>query len=257
MKIRFPKALAAVFLFLFIAGMSSSLQAQFTGTLEINRYRIHETGEHSLKDNFNLSLNPDRILLSSGNDTAIDMMGAFNANRLIIRHDYEDFVFLGSRSEAILLKKDELLSMVNLMKNVRGLSQDPAEQGADTEMQFEETSETDAINGYQAQKWLMHSENKQEVFHVWLTDGLQVNWGVLSEDWLTDLTLFSDLPFAEWMGTGRTPVKVERYENERLTDRIVLENIRERQLPSGYFEIPEEAEVINFQQLLIRRMSGR
>ncbi|MEX0772092.1 MAG: hypothetical protein WD038_02940 [Balneolales bacterium] len=240
---------------LFCAGISTA-SAQFEGTLEINRYSVSENGNESLNASHNLSLSPTNILFSKSEDAeALDMMGAIEASSIIIRHDAEDFVFMGNRSEAVVLKKEELLSMISLMNNVRGMGD--KEQNADTGLELTQTSETKNIDGYDAQKWLMQSEDSDEVFHVWLTEEINIEWGLLSEPWLTDLTLFSDLPFADLMSQGKTPIQVERFVNDTLTDRFSLENIEEKNLPNNHFDIPEGTEVVNFQQLLMKRMSGR
>lgn len=244
--------------FIIFAGVSAA-SAQFEGTLDINRYSVSSDGDESLKANYNLSFNSDRILFSNAEGAEdLDMMGAIEANRIIIRHDSEDFVFLGRRPEAVVLKKEELLTMIRLMENVKGLNQeDEEQQNVDIGVEFTQTSETKAINGYRAQKWLMQNENSNEVFHVWLTRDINIEWGLLSEPWLTDLTLFSDLPFAEWMSQGETPILVERFVEEKITDRVAIENINQRNLGNGHFDIPSGVEVLNFQQLLMKRMSGQ
>lgn len=251
----YPKIILAGFVILFVAGFSYA-SVQFEGILEINRYSVSENGDEKLKDNFRLSLSPDRILFS-GDGKSLDMMGAIEANSIIIRHDVEDFVFLGNSSEAVVLRKQELLSMINLMKNVKDMNRNNNDRQVTTPVpEFIQTPETKRINGFSTRKWLMESENSTEVFHVWLTEEININWGLLSEPWLTNLTLFSDLPFAEWMREGKSPIQVERYENELLTDRISIENIEEKRHPRNHFDIPAGTEVINFQQLLMKRMSG-
>ncbi|MEX0684660.1 MAG: DUF4412 domain-containing protein [Balneolales bacterium] len=248
------KAILTGFILLLVAGLSET-HAQFNGTLEINRYRVSADGEEKLEGNFNLSLSPTRILFSN-TEKSLDLMGAMDASSIIIRHDREDFVFIG-KNEGIVLKKQELLSMISMMENMKGINQGN-QQGGESSYKFTETSETKTINGYKAEKWLMESDTPDEVFHVWLTEDLEINWGLLSESWLTNLTLFSDLPFSEWMKNGITPVQVEKYENETLTERVTMENIQERDLPAGHFEVPSGIEVLTFQQLIMKRMnSGR
>ncbi|MEX2640613.1 MAG: hypothetical protein WD266_07985 [Balneolales bacterium] len=253
----FPRLLSGLLILAF-TGIAPA-HAQFEGTLEINRYSVTQSGEQNLENSYKLSLSPDHILLSGAeNAKTLDLMGAIDAHSIIIRQQKEDFVFLGNRSEAVVLKKQELLSMVKLMENMQGMNQGgQAQQKEEMDREFEPTSERRRINDYQAQKWIMRSKESSEVYHVWLTEELAINWGMLSESWLTDLTLFSDLPFTEWVGDGKTPVLVERFVNGQLSDKISLEAVRKRNLSENHFNIPAGTEMVNFQQLLLKRMSGR
>ncbi|MEX0779874.1 MAG: hypothetical protein WD491_01485 [Balneolales bacterium] len=251
-----PKVIIGSLAFLLFAGISTA-SAQFEGSLEVNRYSISQDGSEDLKANYNLSLSPERILFSNAEGAkAIDMMGAIEANAILVRNDIEDFVFLGNRSEAVVLQKKELLSMISLMENMKGMNESNSSQGTNSKKRFAETSETQTIDGYSAKKWLMQTAGSNEVFHVWLTDEMNIEWGLLSEPWLTDLTLFSDLPFTEWMSKGQSPILVERFVGDVLTDRIAMENIEQKSIPGNRFDIPEGTEIVTFQQLLLQRMSG-
>src|SRR5690606_32636386 len=91
------------------------------------------------------------------------------ARDVLIRLDREDFIFLISDTEAVVLRKQEL----QLMMNMAGMAQGTAGQ-PDPGLSVAETSETRTIHGYAARKIIMTNAAEQLEYHAWVTDDVDI-----------------------------------------------------------------------------------
>ncbi len=242
-------------LFLFTAQLSWS-QDYFTGSIEISGYSINEDGEEEFNDRLILMMDPDRLLISDfeGIDE-LDQLTNDSITYALIRHDNRDIVLYGGSNKALKIENDQIEALINMMGNLQQQIEEESEQ--QDELEFSETGETKDINGYRASKWVITDRTEDVTHHVWLSDGLRINWGLIAEDWLAQLSGYSEMPVQQWMRDGNTPLVVERYEGEQLKNIIRMDRINEDEITESRLDVPENLEVVNLQQLIMEQFGGQ
>lgn len=246
-----------IFLSLFLLSAQLSwAQDYFTGTIEIRGYGINEAGEEELSDRLILMMNPDRLLISEfdGIDE-LDQLTNDSISYALIRHDNRDIVLYGGGNTALKIENDQIEALINMMGNLQQQIEEESEQH--DQLDFSETGETKNIEGYRVSKWIITDQEEDVTHHVWLSDELRINWGLIAEDWLAQMTGYADMPLQEWMRDGNTPLVIERYEGDQLKDIIRMDRIAHNEVTASRLEIPENLEVVSLQQLIMEQFGGQ
>ena len=172
--------------------------AQFEGKITFNSYNYSSEGVEHKDDNFTLFITPDRILLQG--EKEYGFMESIQTEGVLVRLDFEDFVFLTGDNEALKISKSDITSMMNMFGN--GQNATKTAEKADN-VNYERTGESATIHGYEADKFIFRdNEEPNEHTEVWMTNQLDVNWGMLAESWSgsADMYFGVDDRFDGWVG---------------------------------------------------------
>lgn len=242
--------LLSVFL-LFIVSVQSS-KAQFEGKIQYGSYDITSDGTRENVDDFTMYVTKDRILLQGSNE--YEFMGSIKTEGILVRLDYEDFVFLAGDKNAMKISKNDITSMMKMFGN-NGSTQKELEEA---DIDYETTGEEEDILGFNTEKFVFrNAEDKNRHSIVWMTREIDINWGMLAESWGSSAGakigngLPTDLLFKE----NYFPLKMESYKNERLEGITEVTDISRSSVARGMVQVPSGVRVLSFQDYLFQKMS--
>lgn len=245
---------ALFFLALVFAIPQLSVAQSFTGTIEINSYQV-ENGEETAESGFRMMMNPDRVYIDGIG--GIDDLEEFTQTEItyaLFRHDYEDIIFYGGGDKAIQIENEQVEALINMMGNLQQQIEEEGDEHQQTG--FNETSEQQTIAGYSTTKWIITDADGSEV-HLWMSDEITMNWGILTQDWIADLAGYSELPIRQWISEGKTPLLIENYEGGQMKNFIRMDRIAEGEYDSRRLEAPGDKELVNLQQIIMEQFGGQ
>ncbi|MDZ7689969.1 MAG: DUF4412 domain-containing protein [Balneolaceae bacterium] len=251
--------LFVVSMLLFI-GMGTPAAAQFEGKIVFDSYDVSSDGNRNQEDQFSLYLTQDRILLEGNNQ--YNFMGPIQTEGVLVRLDFEDFVFLTGDQSAMKISKQDINSMMNMF----GSGKSPQSQSRESdvsidknsEVNYERTGETQMIQGYKCEKFVFTDEdNANNHAEVWLTNEIKINWGMLAEPWgNTDIDMMGDrLSFNLIFEEGMFPLKIEAYESDVLTQVTEVSEVNKSDIARAMVQIPQGVKVLSLQDYLFNKMS--
>ncbi len=238
-----------------ISGTSTLQPSPFEGNIVLSRYTVSTDGTKDLASRTSMTVHPGYMLLQQAEGGAVDLFGDIRAEGVLVRQQREQFVFFTTDKKAVYLNKQELQQMITMLEAMQGGNSSLPSQPP--EVTLEQTDERKTIRGYPARKWLVKAEDSLAEWHIWVTGELFIPWGMLAESWLIRQTFFSGLPAKEWVENNRLPIRAELWNAGILAEVVAFEEIAEQSIPVSEFQIPDDYEQINFQQLLFNRMRNR
>jgi hypothetical protein len=238
---------------LMVACFTQPATAQFEGKITFSSYDYSAQGTEEKQDEFTMFLTPDRILLQG--DKKYDFMGSIQTEGVLVRLDFQDFVFLTGGEKALKISKTDITSMMNMFDNGGRKSKEVADKSEDID--YERTNETATIKGYACEKFVFYDEeNENDHTEVWMTKDLDVNWGMLAESWSGNAeAIISSLPTDLVFQEKYFPLKVEVFQNDKLTSRMEATDVSESSIARAMVQVPSGVEVLNFQDYLFQKMS--
>lgn len=245
MKKYSPLLLSSLF---FIVSADIAL-AQFEGKVVYNSYEVKSDGQKVKNDNFTMFVTPDRILLQG--DNSYEVMGNIKTEGVLIRLDYEDFVFLTGDDKALQISKADITSMMNMFGGNK-------HSGSGTEIDYEKTGITRAISGHNCEKFIFSEAGDENNYtEVWMTRDLKFNWGMLAEPWGEQIEgmVSGDFPVTLIFKEGYFPVKIDSYQNGRLKAVTEAEEINPSSIAKAMVQIPSGVSVLSFQDYLFQKLS--
>ncbi len=243
------KRLLSTFSLLLIFAVTASAQ-NFTGTFELNRYVV-EDGNENQTGTLKLTVGSERIFLDAvGGVEPIEQFTNTSLNHALIRHDHRDIVLYGDDEKALKINNEEIEALVNMMDNLQQKVEEGQEHHA--ELEFNQTGEIRDIQGYQTEKWILDGGDG-ETYHVWLSDQLSINWGLLADDFIMKMAGAQNLPVQQWLQDNKTPLLVERYEGDTLAESMKIENISDGSVDQAKLDTPEGKQLVTVQELMMQR----
>lgn len=235
----------------FTAGLSSA-EAQFEGQIVFDSYDVESDGSRKQSDQFILYVTSDRILLDGSNE--YNVIGSIKTEGVLVRLDFEDFVFLNGDETALKISRQDITSMMGMFSN--GNSGNRADR--DHKVNYRKTGETRVIKGYTSEKFVFSDEDNPDAHAVvWMTDDLDINWGMLSEKWgNSELdVLADDLSFNLIFQEGYFPLALEAYESGKLREITEAVQVSESSIARAMVQVPTGIKVLSFQDYLFSKMS--
>lgn len=242
-----------VFLGVMLAFFNTPAVAQFEGKIVFNSYEVNSDGAQNQNDQFSMYLTRDRILLEGKNQYSV--VGSIQTEGVLVRLDFEDFVFLTGDQSAMKISKKDIDAMMNMFGNGNATN---GNASMDHQVDYKRTGETQQINGYNCEKFIFtDQENPNDHAEVWMTNELNINWGMLAEPWgNSELNVLGDqLSFDLIFNQGYFPLKIEGYESGTLRQVTEIEEIEESDVAKGMVQIPQGVKVLSFQDYLFNKMS--
>lgn len=209
MKLRFLFCL--VFIMMLV---QRSAIAQFEG--EISFLVSNPNHQNNQPVKMDMTFTPNRIFIDS--NVSMDVMAGLRAKGVLVRHDKQDFVVITDQDEGLQVAKKDLESLVNLMNQMKGREEKVSSKPFPWEDRLVETGEEKEIQGYQASQFILKGETDGEYVSVWLSDDIDVDWGLLSDAWyaIGSKQIDQEVPIEIVMNDQSFPLLVESYENDQL-----------------------------------------
>jgi hypothetical protein len=221
----------------------------FTGSFTLNTHQIDANGNKANERNLPLLISPERVRINDLNRLdPTPVTNNLGARDMIIRLDVEDFVFLTADQQGIVVKKQELQSMMNLMMGNRGNT-----TTLQPEIESRRTSETKSINGYTANKWVVKEKGSDTENHVWVSDEFNINWGMLTEPWVSGLPGVGLLPVGDMLTGGKTPLLVETIRNGAVVAIVQVGDINPN-INYALLNVPNGTKLMTIQEMMLNRM---
>lgn len=247
----FHKYILPVFALLYVVTVSSAT-AQFEGKIVFTSYEVNADGLREQDDQFTMYVTRQRILLKG--EKNYEVIGSIKTEGILIRFDFEDFVFLTADNTALNISKADIISMMTMFGN-GGSNSDSEDR-----INYQKTGEEKTIQGYQCEKFIFtDKEDPDDQVVAWMSQDLQVNWGMLSEPWGNSefKMLSDDFPVDVIFRDGYFPVLIEAYESGELKEVTEAEQISESTVAKAMVQIPPGVKVLSFQDYLFSKMSDQ
>ena len=237
---------------LLIALSSSAAYAQFEGQVTMNLFS-YDNGQPEVSE-LNLFATKDRIMIKG--EENMELMGGISSGGLLIRNDMKDFVIMTESDKALQATKAGIESMVEMMFSWAGESESDSE-GPEVEYVFTDRQKT--INGYETTEMIVKdAENPNKHISVWLTPGIDINWGMLAEPWKgmpksmdKELNGMSQDVFFK----GKNfPMMIESVEGEERTKVMEVRNINRSSIAKAMVEVPAGVQLISLQEFIFNMM---
>lgn len=237
---------------LMVACFTQPATAQFEGEMTYSSYEYSADGTQEKDDDFTMFITSDRILLQG--DKKYEFMGSIQTEGVLVRLDFQDFVFLTGDKQALKISKSDITSMMNMFSNGNE-SESAAEQAEDID--YEQTNETQTFAGYECDKFIFRDEDqKNEHTVVWMTQGIEVNWGMLAEPWGNQAdAIMSSVPTNLIFKDKYFPVRVESYKDDKMTSMLEATRIESTPVARAMVQVPSGTQVLSFQDYLFQKMS--
>lgn len=237
---------------LMVACFSQPATAQFEGKISFSSYDYSSQGKAQKQDEFTMYVTSDRILLQG--QKKYDFMGSIQTEGVLVRLDFQDFVFLTGDEKALKISKTDITSMMNMFDDGESSSQKVADKGDD--ISYEKTNETETIKGYECRKFIFRDDEENGRSEVWMTNDLKVNWGMLAEPWSGNAdAIINSLPTDLIFKDNYFPLKIEVYENDQLTSKMEATEVKESPVARAMVQVPSGVQVLSFQNYLFQKMS--
>lgn len=236
--------------------------AQFEGTFKVNQYVFANDGRSRKISTADISVTPMRIRIDGLDGSKLPaQLGGITANSILIRLDMQDFIIFGNKSEAVQIKKSEIVDMVNMIDNLtNGFGDnDNDTDTAKGRQNVIKTKEVKVINGYKCHKIIVIDKDENEIRKtvVWLTDKIPVNWGMLTQSWSNNNSEVAQLLTPAWLMNGSLPIYAEIYQNGIKKMALKVVDIRKHKVAPSQMVIPTGVQLLSFRQLLLHNMFGR
>jgi len=244
---------------LLMIGLSTNAMAQdhFEGRITYSAYQISNDGRpQSDGDQLNLFITPDRLLINDLDSYKV--MGNLRSNGILIRLDQRDFVILSDDDVALQITKDDIDDMMAMMKGFASWSGDSDKQQPQMpETNIERTGRKKEISGYDCYEIVVTDPEKpDEKTNLWMTDDLNVNWGMLTEAWGSGSNSFfpNGIPMNDLLQNGALPLRVEHYKEGHMSDMMEVNTVKKSKVARAMVQIPQGVEVLGFRDYIMRQM---
>lgn len=204
-----------VFSFLFILVITGSTAfAQFEGEISFRVTNPDQQTEQPVQ--MDMTFTENRIFVDS--NVSMDVMAGLSANGVLVRHDKEDFVIITNQNEGLQVAKSDLETLIKLINQMQGRQQKMSSKPFPWEDRLVETGEEKEIHGYNTQQFILKGERDEEYVSVWLTDEINVDWGLLSDAWyaIGSKQIDQEVPIEIVMNNQSFPLLIESYRNEQI-----------------------------------------
>jgi GLPGLI family protein len=240
------KQSVTLFILFFCFSASQSL-AQFEGKIHFDSYIIKSKKKKEKNGDFTLYITPDRLLLQSGENYKVG--GTLKTHGVLIRNKKEDFVFLTGNKKAMEITKAGITSFMNMFGSAQSNQSKP-------KINYKKTGKTKKINGYKCEKYIFSSAKHPDEHSVmWMTKGLNVNWGILADTWDQNMKAFAGdhLPADLIFKKGYFPIKWKQYKNDTPL-KMIEAHVKATDVPHSKVSIPSDVQVTSLQQYLFQQM---
>jgi hypothetical protein len=239
---------------LLVLSVSVSAQTFFEGRLKI--VQTNYSGGKKDNSTIDIFVTPNRIKVESNKRTVnMQMLGTDDVSEVLIRLDMEDLVIHSKdmNNEALKISKADIEAMMNMVKNMAKQFGGDEKGINEPKVTLKVTKETKKIAGYKSVKTIVtSSDDPNQELHVWLSTELNVNLGMLAEDWDFLDTIVSGSN--KWLKKGEFPMAVYSYKKGTLVNQVEISEVKKGKVEVSKIEVPKNVRLLSFQDLLMKRM---
>lgn len=230
----------------------TSIYAQFEGQITMKTYG--ENNGVSQTSELNLYTTSSRIILKG--DQSMSVMDGIDASGLLIRNDKKDFIVMMGENKALQFTKEELEGFFQMAGMMGGDEEDGASIDSDTEFNY--TNKTRNIQGYECTELLIESNENESSLSIWLTSGIDINWGMLAEPWknVPDNMRNSSSRLTQEFKSKNFPMLVQVHENGSTKTVMEVTNVNKSSIAKAMVEIPTGVNLIGLQEMIFSMMMG-
>lgn len=231
--------------------LQAQAQSEFTGSFVIQARQFDGQGNATGSRDIPMAVSPHRIKVMGINrldPTAVTRN--LGANDMLIRLDREDFIFQTSDTEAVVVKKQELQLMMNML-NPNAARPNQAQSSSNTSIR--ETNETATVNGYRTRKVIVTDADRNVEHHAWVTRDININMGMLAESWMNVLPIGEITPFTHIVDDMGTPVRIETRRNDQVIGQVDIKDVNTN-MDRSVLEVPGGVKLVTLQEMMLNRM---
>ena len=249
----FKKILSATF-FACLLFISSSAFAQFEGQVTLKLYGDDDQGNSKIST-LNLYATSQRIILK-GEEQYSFMDGAYDASGLLIRNDKLDFIILMGENEALQFTKSELEGVFDMFAGLSGDDVDVDVNDNDINANFTYTNKTRTIKGYDCTELLITNDENDNTVSIWLTSGIDINWGMLAEPWKNVPGDMRDPAqrLTQEFKSKNFPMLIEVHEDGATKKVMEVSNVNKSAIAKAMVEIPPNTEIVGLSEIMFKMM---
>lgn len=241
-------------LILFTSVFSTAVHAQFEGQISMNLYS-EENGQTEVSE-LNLYATADRIMIKGEED--FDIMDHMTTDGILIRNDRKDFVIMTGKDQALQVTKVDIEGLVEMMASWSGDSS----KGSDSDKpktKYSFSDRTQTLLGYEAAEMIVEdAENPNKHLSIWLTNDLDINWGMLAERWNNmpaDIDAEINGMTQEIIFKGKNfPLKIEAVDNGARTTIMDVTNVNRSSVAKAMVEVPSGVTLMSFKDFVFQMM---
>ncbi len=239
------------FTMLTLLGFSSNVLAQFEGQVTMKTYG--ESNGVSQTSELNLYATSNRIILKG--DQSVSFSDDFDASGLLIRNDKKDFVVLMGENKALQFTKTELEGFFQMAGMMAGGDTDI---DTNTDSNFRYTDRTRTILGFECAELLIENDENDNSLSVWLTSGIDINWGMLAEPWknVPESMSKSTSRLTQEFKSQNFPMLIEVNEKGKTETIFEVTNVNKSSIAKAMVEIPSGVNLIGLQEFIFSMMMG-
>ncbi|HET8865172.1 MAG TPA: hypothetical protein VFM80_05695 [Gracilimonas sp.] len=236
-----------------ITAFSTAAYAQFEGQISMNVYS-EDNGQTEVSE-LNLYATADRIMIKGEED--FDLMDQMSTDGVLIRNDRKDFVIMTGENQALQVTKIEIEGLVDMMASWGGESGKKSSPKSNNEYSFSDRTQT--ILGFEAAEMIIKNEDEpNKHLSIWLTPGIDINWGMLAEKWNNmpeDIDAEINGMTQEIIFKGRNfPMQIEAVEGDKRTMLMEVTNVNKSSVAKAMVEVPSGVTLMSFKDFVFQMM---
>ncbi|HKJ34252.1 MAG TPA: DUF4412 domain-containing protein [Balneolales bacterium] len=235
-------------------------KAQFEGSFKVQQFLYSKNGHAQNEGTANVYMTPTRIRITGLNGSKMPaQLGGIKTNSILIRLDLKDFIIFGQNSEAVQIKKSEIVNMMDMVNNMSSQLGTTKNDDLKSDRKVIKTKETKHIDGFPCHKIIVIDKDGNQVSKsiVWVTKKYAVNWGMLTEPWGNENSEIAPFLSPTWLQNGTMPIYAEMYENGVKKTVLKVVDVKKQKIPKSYLKIPAGYQLMSWRQLLLHNMFGR
>lgn len=227
----------------------SPLLAQFEGQITM---KVYSESEKEVETNLvNMYTTNQRIMISG--EESFNFDGSIDANGILIRTDMKDFVVMMGEKEALRFTKEELEGMFSMFSMMG--SKEPAKVEKST-TKFDYTGAMQTLHGYETTELRVYNEEDEGYLSIWMTGGIDINWGMLAEPWKnvpTDMSGEINQVTQEFKSKN-FPLLIEVTDEKGTRSVFEVTEVRSSRIAKDMVEIPQGIELMSLQSFIMKAM---
>ncbi len=246
---KFPKILSGMALGTLLM-VSQAASAQFEGQISMSIYN-YDDGVPTDTEVINLYTTQERILIK-GEDVINISDGMMEASGILIRSDMKDFVVMMGEKEALRFTKEELEGMFSMISMMSG----GAESEPKTNTNYRYTNEVRTIQGLKTTELRVENDDQNGYLSIWLTNELDIDWGMLTEPWNNVPTSFSGQvnQMTQEFKSRNFPMQIQVTERGKTHTIFEVTDVRASRIAKDMVEMPAGLELMSLQQMMMKAM---
>jgi len=255
-----------LFFFLILSTTTLAQQKQvFNGSMFIDRTIFNiETNQPEESNLLQLDANNELMRLTSDGDLFVSrIFSAMKTRSIYVRTKKQDLLLMAQPKEAVQISQEALNQMTMAMQQFGGGGGGGMMMGGGRAGQAPEppeiipTDETEYVMGYLCKKLVVRRPSRDEVTFVYITDSLNVDWGVaLNMPAAFNFTM-SELFDPIWLKSGGFPLLAITFRGGKVRSRLEVVDIISNAPEATNIDIARNVNLVSLTDYFMNNMMRR